>query len=205
MKAFTKETAMAAVIPGENVDTDQIIPARFLKMDRAQGYGQFMFHDQRFDKDGKEIADFVLNREPFRHAKILVTDENFGCGSSREGAVYAMVDYGIRAVIGPSFGDIFYNNALKNGMIPVRLPAGQVDVLRCQIENGPVRDITIDLENSRVDLPDGTQAPIEIDPFWRECLLRGVDEIELTMGYLPQIEAFEKDYLSQMRWITTQA
>src|SRR6476620_7854416 len=201
MQAIVKETALAAPIPGRNVDTDQIVPARFLKADRSAGYGRFLFHDLRFREDGSERDDFILNREPYRHAKILVTDENFGCGSSREGAVYALYDYGIRAIVGPSFGDIFYNNALKNGLVPVRLPAETVDQLRAQLLADPHNPIVVDLEAERVTLPDGSVHVLAIDPFWRECLMKGVDEIELTLGYMPQIREFENRYLAQMRWI----
>jgi 3-isopropylmalate/(R)-2-methylmalate dehydratase small subunit len=201
MQAIIKETALAAPIPGRNVDTDQIVPARFLKADRSAGYGRFLFHDLRFREDGSERDDFILNQEPYRQAKILVTDENFGCGSSREGAVYALYDYGIRAIIGPSFGDIFYNNALKNGLVPVKLPAETVDQLRAQLLADPHHPIVVDLEAERVTLPDGSVHVLAIDPFWRECLMKGVDEIELTLGYMPQIREFENRYLAQMRWI----
>jgi 3-isopropylmalate/(R)-2-methylmalate dehydratase small subunit len=201
MQAFIKESAVAAVLPGDNIDTDQIVPARFLKFDRSGGYGRFLFHDLRFDKDGKERPDFVLNQEMFRAAKILVVGANFGCGSSREGAVYALCDYGFRAVVGPSFGDIFYNNALKNGLMPVRLPAAEIEPLRQAIANGPHRDITIDLQREDVVLPSGKSVPLVIDPFWRECLLKGLDEIELTLAHLSEIEVFEKNYLAEARWI----
>jgi 3-isopropylmalate/(R)-2-methylmalate dehydratase small subunit len=201
MQPIIKETALAAPILGRNVDTDQIIPARFLKVDRSAGYGPFLFHDLRFNQDGTEREDFILNQEPYRQARILVTDENFGCGSSREGAIYALHDYGIKAVIGPSFGDIFYNNALKNGLIPVRLPADIVAKLREDLLVAPERQIVIDLESERVTLPDGREHVLAIDPFWRECLMKGVDEVELTLSYMPQIRDFEDRYLSEMRWI----
>jgi 3-isopropylmalate/(R)-2-methylmalate dehydratase small subunit len=201
MEAFIRETAIAAPILGRNVDTDQIIPARFLKADRAAGYGQFLFHDLRFTQEGAEREEFILNQETFRHARVLVTDENFGCGSSREGAVYALHDYGIKAVIGPSFGDIFYNNALKNGLIPVKLREEIVAKLRQDLIEGPERAITIDLDAEHVVLPDGSHHHLAIDPFWRECIMKGVDEIELTLNYMPEIQSFEDRYLSEMRWI----
>ncbi len=204
MQAFTRETALAAVLPGDNVDTDQIIPARFLKFDRAGGYGQFLFHDLRFDADGGERPGFVLNRAPFDNAKVLVVGENFGCGSSREGAVYALCDFGIRAVIGPSFGDIFYNNALKNGLIPVRIPAAELDRLREAIQAGPDREVTVDLAAEQVSLPGGRTVPLPIDPFWRECIVKGLDEIELTFGYMNEIEAFERRHLARSPWIDTE-
>ena len=201
MRPFIRETAIAAPLPGRNLDTDQIIPARFLKHDRAEGYGRFLLHDLRFHADGSEREDFVLNRDPYRRAAILVTDENFGCGSSREGAVYALADYGVRALIGPSFGDIFYNNALKNGIVPAALPGEIVDVLRNQLERAPGAQATVDVEARRVILPDGAEHPFEIDAFWRECLLKGLDEIELTQSYLVEIESFEGTYLPASPWI----
>jgi len=201
MQAFIKETALAAPILGRNMDTDQIIPARFLKMDRTAGYGPYLFHDLRFTQDGAERDDFILNQEPFRQSRILVTDDNFGCGSSREGAVYALHDYGIKALIGPSFGDIFYNNSLKNGLIPVKLPEDVVAKLRQDLLDGEARGITIDLGAELVTLPDGTEHALVIDPFWRECIMKGVDEVELTLSYMPEIKTFEDRYLAEMRWI----
>jgi 3-isopropylmalate/(R)-2-methylmalate dehydratase small subunit len=200
MQAFVKETAVAAPLPGRNVDTDQIIPARFLKSDRAAGYGQFLFHDLRFSPDGAERPEFILNVEPFREARILVTEDNFECGSSREGAVYALHDYGNKALIGPSFGDIFYNNALKNGLVPVKLPEPIVAKLRQDLIDDPNREITVDLEVQSVVLPDGSDHALAIDPFWRECIMKGVDEIELTLGYMPEIEKFEQRYIEEMTW-----
>ena len=201
MQAFIKETALAAPILGRNMDTDQIIPARFLKMDRTAGYGPYLFHDLRFTQDGAERDDFILNQEPFRQSRILVTDDNFGCGSSREGAVYALHDYGIKALIGPSFGDIFYNNSLKNGLIPVKLPEDVVAKLRQDLLDGEARGITIDLGAELVTLPDVTEHALVIDPFWRECIMKGVDEVELTLSYMPEIKTFEDRYLAEMRWI----
>lgn len=203
MAAFIRETGVAAPIDGRNIDTDQIIPARFLKADRAKGYGQFLFHDLRFDAEGREIAAAVLNREPFRASRILVTDVNFGCGSSREGAVYALHDYGIRAVLAPSFGDIFYNNCLKNGIVPVTLDETMATDLRARLAAGEDREITVDLESQTVTLPGGEQQGFAIDPFWRECLMRGVDEIELTLGYLDRIEDFERNYYAMHAWART--
>jgi 3-isopropylmalate/(R)-2-methylmalate dehydratase small subunit len=201
MQPFISLTGIAAPIQGRNIDTDQILPARFLKADRARGYGQFFFHDARFEADGREKPDFVLNREPFRHATIVVADENFGCGSSREGAVYALHDFGVRAVIAPSFGDIFYNNCLKNGVVPVQLERAVVTGLldRLGAEDRP--EMTVDLENLRIGLPDGAQHAFALDPFWRECLLQGVDEIQLTLGSLDRIEAFERQYRADMNWL----
>lgn len=201
MDAFIRETAIAAPLDGINIDTDQIIPARFLKCDRSQGYGRFLFHDLRFDSDGHEKADFILNQSPFREARILVADRNFGCGSSREGAVYALRDHGFRAVVAPSFGDIFYNNSLKNGLVPVRLPEDVVAALRRRLAEGPERSLSIDLEAERVTLPDGAAHRLELDPFWRECIMKGLDEIALTQSYMAEIERFEEQYLKESPWV----
>jgi 3-isopropylmalate/(R)-2-methylmalate dehydratase small subunit len=205
MEPFIRCCGAAAPLEGRNIDTDQIIPARFLKMDRAGGYGQFFFHDARFDESGNEKPDFVLNREPFRGAPIIVTDENFGCGSSREGAVYALHDYGVRAVIAPSYGDIFYNNCLKNGVVPVRLDRDTVVGLLESLAEGPDHELCVDLQELVVMAPGGARIPFAIDPFWRECLMKGVDEIELTLGYLDRIDAFERDYRAQMPWLGSAA
>ena len=192
MEAFVRVKAVAAIIDGPNIDTDQIIPGRFLKADRSKGYGGFLFHDLRFKEDGAIDTGFVLNREPYLKASILVTEENFGCGSSREGAVYALQDFGVRALIGTSFGDIFYNNCLKNGIVPVRLPAQHVEDLRRQLRNGAASQIEVDLERLCVVFPDGSARSFVIDPFWRSCLLQGVDDLELTLKYRADIERFVK-------------
>ena len=204
MEPFIRLTGVAAPIEGRNIDTDQIFPARFLKADRAKGYGQYFFHDARFDAEGREKPDFVLNAEPFRHAGIIVTDENFGCGSSREGAVYALRDFGVRAVIAPSFGDIFYNNCLKNGVVPVQLERSVVTGLLEGLKGSARPEITVVLETLQVLLPDGSRHAFPLDSFWRECLIKGVDEIELTLGYLGRIEEFERDYRGEMTWLRGQ-
>lgn len=201
MQPFTRETAIAAPLAGVNVDTDQILPARFMKRERAQGFGEQLFHDLRFGPDGALRPEFVLNRPEFAGAGILVAGRNFGCGSSRESAVYALVDFGIRAIIAPSFGDIFYANALKNGLVPVRMAEDRVEALRDSLVAGPERRVTVDLEAQAVLLPDGSSHPLLIDPFWRECLLRGVDEIDLTRGHLDAIEAFEGRYEQEHPWV----
>jgi 3-isopropylmalate/(R)-2-methylmalate dehydratase small subunit len=181
---FTRITAIAAPYEPVNVDTDQIIPARYLKVPRKDGYGSYLFHDLRED------PGFILNRKPYDQAKILVANENFGSGSSREGAAYAFFDAGFRAVIAPSFGDIFFNNCLKNGIVPARLPAEVCSSLRRKLLEAPGTEITVDLE---AQLVDGRHAFV-VDPFFREMLLKGVDEIGLTLSMLPEIEAFERDY-----------
>ena len=202
MKAFTRETSTVVVIPGMNCDTDQIIPGRFLKFDRAQGYGQFLFHDIRRDAEGRLDPNFPLNRDAARDSTILLVEDNFGCGSSREGAVYALADHGIRSVIGPNFGDIFYNNALKNGVVPVRMPAALCDALADHLSRHPDAPVTVDLEAARVELPGdlGTH-PISIEPFARECILRGLDEMELTFTHLEEIKTFEKTRIEGNPWL----
>jgi 3-isopropylmalate/(R)-2-methylmalate dehydratase small subunit len=200
MKAFVRETGIAAPIEGRNIDTDQIVPARFLKVSRGDDYQRIFFHDRRFDKQGNEISDFVLNHASFRAATILVADVNFGCGSSREAAVYALADYGIRAVIAPSFGDIFYNNCLKNGVVPVRLDENVTNELRTRLREGDDHQVTVDLENLSVTVPGGGQYGFTIDSFWRECLLAGVDDLELTLSRDADIRAFEAAYYAEMPW-----
>jgi 3-isopropylmalate/(R)-2-methylmalate dehydratase small subunit len=200
MTPFTTLTAVAAPYNPVNVDTDQIIPARFLKEPRSKGYGQFLFRDLRYRDDGGEIPEFVLNREPYRRARIFVANANFGCGSSREGAVYAFVDAGFRAVIAPSFGDIFFNNCLKNGIVPARLADDVCAALRAAIAAQPGAELTVDLERQVVIGPDGVSHRFEIDAFWRESLLKGLDELGLTRELLPQIEAFERAYRAAAPW-----
>lgn len=200
MKPFIRETGRAAPIEGRNIDTDQILPARFLKQDRSKGYGQLLFHDLRFDAAGRELPGFVLNQPGHRDARMLVAEENFGCGSSREGAVYALSDFGIRAILAPSFGDIFHNNCLKNGIVPVRLPEAVCRDIRQSLRREPSQEIAVDLAAQRVELADGTAHEFKIDPFWRECLMKGVDDLELTIGMLDLVERFEKDYFSNMPW-----
>ena len=201
MRPFTKVAAVAVAIEAVNVDTDQVIPARFLKYPREKGYGQYLFHDLRFDDSGGERADFILNQAPYREAGIVVANENFGCGSSREGAIYALADYGIRAVIAPSFGDIFHNNALKNGLLPVHLDGETCKALRARIGAEPGCEMSVDLEGRVVTGPDGAAYPFVIDDFWREALLKGLDEIALTLERLDEIEAFEARRLAERPWL----
>ena len=194
-------TAIAVPIEGVNVDTDQIIPARFLKSDRASGYGGFLFHDLRFDDEGRERPEFVLNREPFRRARILVADENFGCGSSREGAVYALHDYGIRVVIAPRFGDIFYNNCLRNRLLPATVEAQTAAALRSLLCKSRDALLTLDLEGLLISHDSGLTAPFTLDAFWRHCLMRGVDEIGLALEHAAEIKAFESERLQRHPWL----
>lgn len=200
MIPFVVETGIAAPVPGRNIDTDQIVPGRFLKRDRALGYGPILFHDLRFDDAQQERPDFVLNQPAFRAATILVAGANFGCGSSREAAVYAVADYGIRAIIAPSFGDIFYNNCLKNGVVPVRLAPDVVEALGRSLLAAPGSRLTVDLQACEVSLPDGARHAFTIDPFWRECLMKGVDDLALTLSHMQDIAQFEQDYYAAHPW-----
>jgi 3-isopropylmalate/(R)-2-methylmalate dehydratase small subunit len=194
MTPFVQIEAAAVPIAVPNLDTDQIIPARFLSRDRALGLAECLFRDLRFAADGTERPEFILNQEPFRGARIVVGERNFGCGSSRENAVWALYDYGIRAVIAPSFGDILSLNSLKNGMLPVRLPAEVVAGLLAWLQNEPGAQVHIDLPSQTVTLPDGSQHAFEVDPFAKHCLLNGVDELDFTLAQVDQIDAFERRY-----------
>jgi 3-isopropylmalate/(R)-2-methylmalate dehydratase small subunit len=201
MQPFTKLTAVAAPLELANIDTDKIIPARFLRRLRGPGFEKLAFHDIRYDADGKDRPDFVLNQAPYRHAKILVAGANFGCGSSREAAVYVMWDYGIRSVIAPSFGDIHYGNELQNGMLPVVLPDATCQKLRQQLRDQPGAQITVDLETETVTGPDAGTYRFEIDPNHKERLLKGLDDIGLVMQNIKEIEAFEKKHHEALPWL----
>jgi len=201
MQPFTNVTGVAAPLELANIDTDKIIPARFLRRLREPGYEKLAFHDIRYDADGKDRPDFVLNQAPYRNAKILVAGANFGCGSSREAAVYVMWDYGIRSVIAPSFGDIHYGNELQNGMLPVVLPDATCQKLRQQLREKPGAQITVDLETQTVTGPDGATHRFEIDPSHKERLLKGLDDIGLVMQNIKEIEAFEKKHHAELPWL----
>ena len=204
MQAFTRVTGVAVPVDLPNVDTDRVIPARFLRKPQGSaGYDRFLFHDVRFDADGSEKPEFVLNQAPYRSATIVVAAENFGCGSSREAAVWALMAYGIRVVIAPSLGDIFHQNCFKNGLLPVILAAEVVAGLRRQLHARPGATMTADLESQTVSAPDGTKHRFEIEAFARQMLLTGQDEIALTLGYEPQIRAFETRHHSDSPWLTT--
>jgi 3-isopropylmalate/(R)-2-methylmalate dehydratase small subunit len=201
---FTRLTGVAAPIDLPNIDTDRVIPARFLRKPQGSvGYDRYLFHDVRFDAAGAERPEFVLNQAAFRPATIVVAAENFGCGSSREAAVWALMAYGIRVVIAPSLGDIFHQNCLKNGLLPVILAADTVAGVRRQLHARPGATITADLETQTVTAPDGTTHRFEIEAFAREMLLTGQDEIALTLGYEAQIRAFEARHHSDSPWLTT--
>lgn len=201
MEPFTRLTAVAAPMELPDIDTDRVIPARFLRKPREAGFGPLLFHDVRFDSDGRPKADFVLNHPAYRDAKILVTAENFGCGSSREMAVWALMDYGIRVVIGPSFGDIFFENCFKNGVLPIVVPAETAAGLRQALAARPGTTLTVDLEAETVTPPDGVAIRFEVDGFRKHGLLTGRDELALTLEQMPAIEAFEARRRVEMPWL----
>jgi 3-isopropylmalate/(R)-2-methylmalate dehydratase small subunit len=192
---FTRFEAVAAPMPAININTDSVLPGRFLRKLRSEGFGQYCFYDERFDEQGKERPGFVLNKEGYRGARILVAGANFGCGSSRDMAVWAVGDYGIRALIAPSFGDIFSNNCAKNGLLTITLKSEQVDALLKTLAAQPGRTLSIDLENEVIEAgtPDHPEAiPFRIDPFTRKCLLAGLDPLDYTLQFTGQITAYEK-------------
>ncbi|KAA2213206.1 3-isopropylmalate dehydratase small subunit [Teichococcus oryzae] len=201
MDAFTTLTGIAAPLPMANVDTDKIIPARFLKTIARTGLGKSLFANLRYREDGSENPDFVLNQEPYRHAEILVTHENFGCGSSREHAPWALLDFGIRCVIAPDFADIFHNNSFKNGILPVRLPREVCDQLMEDARLGGNARLTVDLERQVVVRPNGEEISFEIDPLRRHLLLNGLDDIGQTMQKSASIDGFETKQRAAQPWL----
>lgn len=191
MEPFTRLTALAAPFDLANVDTDQIMPARFMRRPRDARYATYGFHDQRFTPDGAKRPEFILNQPPFDTAGILVAGRNFGVGSSREAAVYALAAMGFRCIVAASFGDIFFSNALKNGLLPVKLPESTVDALRRAVAAAPGITLSVDLESRMLTGPDGAAHQFSIPGFARDCLLRGLDEIGLTLTLAPEIDAYE--------------
>ena len=203
MQPFTRLDAPAAPIDLPNVDTDRVIPARFLRKSQGSaGYDRYLFHDVRFDASGAERPEFVLNQPGFREARIIVAAENFGCGSSREAAVWALAAHGVRAVIAPSLGDIFHQNCGKNGVLAVILPAETVAGLRRELHARPGATLSVDLEAQTVTAPDGAVHRFEIDPFRKQMLLSGQDDIGLTLGYEAQIAAFEASHRAAPPWLS---
>jgi len=201
MKKFDKLTGIAAPLPQINVDTDMIIPKQFLKTIKRTGLGVNLFDEMRYDDDGNERPDFVLNKPQYREARILVAGDNFGCGSSREHAPWAIADFGIRCIIAPSFADIFYNNCFKNGILPIVLPQEQVDILMKDAEKGANARITVDLEAQTVTTSDGDTLTFEVDAFKKHCLLEGLDDIGLTMARVDAIAAFEARAAGERPWV----
>ncbi|MGE0845715.1 MAG: 3-isopropylmalate dehydratase small subunit [Flavobacteriaceae bacterium] len=200
MQKFTTLTGVAAPLPITNVDTDMIIPKQFLKTIERTGLGKSLFYEMRFDEQGGENADFVLNKPAYRNAQILVAGDNFGCGSSREHAPWALMDFGIRCVISTSFADIFYNNCFKNGILPIRVSQEDLDRLMDDARRGANATLTVDLENQTIQGPDGGSIGFEIDPFRKHCLLNGLDDIGLTMEKAASIDAFESKAESARPW-----
>ena len=199
MQPFTTLTGVAAPMPTVNIDTDQIIPKNYLKTIKRTGLGKGLFAEQRYDDDGSENPDFVLNRPAYRRAEIIVAGDNFGCGSSREHAPWALLDFGIRCVISTSFADIFYNNCFKNGILPIKVAPEDLEKLMDDAERGANATLTIDLANQVIKGPDGGTLPFEVDPFRKHCLLNGLDDIGLTLEKNGQIEGYEQK-LAQREW-----
>jgi 3-isopropylmalate/(R)-2-methylmalate dehydratase small subunit len=200
MEKFTQLTGVAAPLPMINVDTDKIIPKQYLKTIGRKGLGKGLFDEMRYRADGSENPDFVLNKPAYRSAKVLVAGENFGCGSSREHAPWALLDFGIRCVIASSFADIFYNNCFKNGILPVKLPQAVVDKLMDDARKGANAVLTIDLEKQEITRPDGEKISFELDPFRKHCLVNGLDDIGLTMQKGASIDAFEATRKTTQPW-----
>jgi 3-isopropylmalate/(R)-2-methylmalate dehydratase small subunit len=202
MDKFTVLTGIAAPLPLRNIDTDMIIPKQFLKTILRTGLGKSLFFEMRYDNaTGQELPEFVLNKPQYRKAQILVTGDNFGCGSSREHAPWALLDFGIRCVIAPDFADIFYNNCFQNGILPIKLPQAEVDKLMDDASRGANATLTVDLEKQEIRGPDGGLIKFEIDPFRKHCLLNGLDNIGLTLEKDAAIAAFEKSTAASRPWL----
>ncbi|MBZ0162757.1 MAG: 3-isopropylmalate dehydratase small subunit [Notoacmeibacter sp.] len=200
MEKFTTLTGVAAPLPIVNIDTDMIIPKDYLKTIKRTGLGQGLFAEMRFNEDGSENPDFVLNKPAYRNAQILVAGDNFGCGSSREHAPWALLDFGIRCVISTSFADIFYNNCFKNGILPVVVSPEDLEKLMDDAERGSNATLTVDLEAKEIRGPDGGTIAFDLDDFKRHCLLNGLDDIGLTMEKAASIDRFEKEMADARPW-----
>lgn len=200
MDKFTTLTGIAAPMPLVNIDTDMIIPKQFLKTIQRSGLGKNLFDEMRFTQDGKEIPEFVLNQPAYRDAQILVAGDNFGCGSSREHAPWALLDFGIRCVVSTSFADIFYNNCFKNGILPIVMPQDVVDALMADAKKGANARMTVDLEAQTVTTSDGQSFGFEIDPFRKHCLMNGLDDIGLTLEKAASIDTFEAKAATLRPW-----
>ncbi|MEM7237573.1 MAG: 3-isopropylmalate dehydratase small subunit [Pseudomonadota bacterium] len=201
MEKFKTLTGVAAPMPLINIDTDMIIPKRFLKTIQRSGLGVSLFDEQRYLDDGSENPDFVLNKPAYRETKVLVAGDNFGCGSSREHAPWAIADFGIRCVISTSFADIFFNNCFKNGILPIVLPQEDVDKLMSDAERGANATVTVDLENQTISGPDGGEISFDVDPFRKHCLLNGLDDIGLTLKKEDSISNFETKHKASQPWL----
>jgi 3-isopropylmalate/(R)-2-methylmalate dehydratase small subunit len=200
MQKFTKLTAVAAPLPMINIDTDAIIPKQFLKTIKRTGLGKHLFHELRYDEEGKDVPDFVLNKPAYRKAQILVAGDNFGCGSSREHAPWALLDFGIRCVISTSFADIFYNNCFQNGILPIKVSPDDLDKLMDDANRGANATITVDLEHQEIRGPDGGVVKFEMDPFRKRCLLEGLDNIGLTLQNEKAIGDYEDKASAARPW-----
>ncbi|AVW92663.1 3-isopropylmalate dehydratase small subunit [Celeribacter baekdonensis] len=201
MEKFEKITGIAAPMPLVNIDTDMIIPKNFLKTIKRSGLGVNLFDEMRYDDDRNEIPDFVLNKPQYREAQVIVAGDNFGCGSSREHAPWALADFGIKCIISTSFADIFYNNSFKNGILPIVMPQEVVDVLMSDAEKGANARMTVDLEAQTVTTSDGQEFPFEVDAFKKHCLLEGLDDIGLTMANVKDIDAYETKMEQERPWV----
>ncbi|ABA80044.1 3-isopropylmalate dehydratase small subunit [Rhodobacter sphaeroides] len=201
MQEFTKVTGVAAPMPLVNIDTDMIIPKQFLKTIQRSGLGKNLFDEMRYNPDGSEIPEFVLNQPAYRDAQIIVAGDNFGCGSSREHAPWALLDFGIRCVISTSFADIFYNNCFKNGILPIVMPPEVVEVLMEDARRGANARMTVDLEAQTVTTSDGQSFPFQVDSFRRHCLMNGLDDIGLTLEKAASIDGFERDLATLRPWV----
>ena len=202
MKALKELTGVAAPLPMINIDTDMIIPKQYLKTISRDGLGKGLFHAMRYNEDGSDNPDFVLNKQAYRNANFLIAGDNFGCGSSREHAAWALEDFGIRCVLASSFSDIFYNNAFKNGMLLIKLPQEVIDDLTQQAEYGSNAKFSVDLESQTVTAPDGSEHTFELDEFRKHCLLNGLDEIALTLEKDSSISTFENNAATTHSWLT---
>ncbi len=200
MENFTTLTGIAAPMPLVNIDTDMIIPKQFLKTIKRSGLGVNLFDEMRYNLDGSEIPDFVLNQPAYRTSEIIVAGDNFGCGSSREHAPWALLDFGIRCVIATSFADIFYNNCFKNGILPIVMPAEVVEALLADARRGANARMTIDLETQTVTTSEGQLFSFEVDPFRKHCLMNGLDDIGLTLEKVASIDTFEKSAATLRPW-----
>ena len=201
MQKFDRLTGIAAPLNILNIDTDMIIPKQFLKTIKRSGLGANLFDEMRFTQDGEEIADFVLNREPYRGAEIIVAGDNFGCVSSREHAPWALLDFGIRCVISTSFADIFYNNCFKNGILPITVSVDDRDALMADAADVENPELSIDLETQTIRRPNGVEVSFEIDPFRKQCLLEGLDDIGLTLEKGGSIDSFEATRAEEKPWL----
>jgi 3-isopropylmalate/(R)-2-methylmalate dehydratase small subunit len=201
MEPFSVLSGVAVPLDEANLDTNQICPTRFNKVPKGPRFAEVLFHDRRFNADGSEKPDYILNQEPYRHAVIAVGGRNFGVGSSRETAVFGLITFGIRSVIAPNFGDIFFNNSLKNGLLPVRLPAATVDTLMRQLLDHRGARLTVDLPNQVVTGPDGKIHRFEIEPLSKRRLIKGMDEIAHTREYSSAIRQFERDQEKSFPWL----